>query len=132
MSRQRDLLEIVDAAHPRGGRSHLLHRGQDQADQHGDDGNDDQEFDERERPATVKPAEHTKSTDCECRNTRRTAKLLLKNRSRNRPLQITPDDGPLTQACSVKCLTLNSPLESEMRAMLLHQVKTLLEPTDLP
>src|SRR5207249_1723110 len=46
--RQPDLLEVVARLHAGGGLAHLLHCGQQQADQDGNDGNHHQQFDERE------------------------------------------------------------------------------------
>jgi len=50
---QADLLEVIAALHSIGRLAHLLHRGQQQADQHANDGNHHQQFDERERPTTL-------------------------------------------------------------------------------
>ena len=47
---QAKLLEVVGALHAVGGLTHLLHRGQEQADQHRDDGNHHQELNEGEGP----------------------------------------------------------------------------------
>ena len=46
---QPELLEVVLAGGPGGRLADLLHRGQQQPDEHGDDGDDDQQFDQRER-----------------------------------------------------------------------------------
>ena len=56
VARQRDLLEVVGALHPRGGLADLLHRGQQQADQDRDDGDDDEQFDQREGAVRGRPA----------------------------------------------------------------------------
>ena len=48
VQRQADLLEVVRTAHAIGGLAHLLHGGEEQTNQDGDDGNHDQQFDERE------------------------------------------------------------------------------------
>ena len=45
---QTDLLEVVGAAHAVGGFAHFLHGGNQQADKHGDDGYNYQQFDESE------------------------------------------------------------------------------------
>jgi hypothetical protein len=45
---QADLLEVVLTLQTAGGLAHLLHGGQEQAQQDGDDGNDDEQLDERE------------------------------------------------------------------------------------
>ena len=45
---QADLLEVALAAGAVGRLAHLLHRGQEQSDQHGDDGNHHQQLDQRE------------------------------------------------------------------------------------
>ena len=45
---QADLLEVVRALHPVGGLADLLDRGQQQADQDGDDGDHHQQLDQRE------------------------------------------------------------------------------------
>jgi hypothetical protein len=50
---QADLLEVVGALHPVGGRPHFLHRRQQQGDQDTDNGNDDEELDEGEAQAPV-------------------------------------------------------------------------------
>jgi len=39
---QADLLEVVAALHPVGGLADLLHRGQQEADEDGDNGDDDE------------------------------------------------------------------------------------------
>jgi hypothetical protein len=49
---EQDLLEVVGAFHPVGGFPDLLHGGQEQADQDGDDGDDDEQLDERKPPTT--------------------------------------------------------------------------------
>jgi len=43
-----DLLEVVGALHSGGGFTHLLDGGEQQADQDGDDGDHDEQFDQRE------------------------------------------------------------------------------------
>jgi hypothetical protein len=43
---QADLLEVILAAHATRRLADLLDRGQQQRDQHGDDGDDDQQFDQ--------------------------------------------------------------------------------------
>src|SRR5262249_4642762 len=48
VKRQADLLQVVGARRPRGGFADLLDGGQQQADEHGDDGDDDQQLDQRE------------------------------------------------------------------------------------
>jgi hypothetical protein len=48
---QADLLEVVRAGGAGGGVADFLHGGQQEADEHGDDGNHDEEFDQRERAA---------------------------------------------------------------------------------
>src|SRR5262249_25103444 len=53
---QGELLEVVGAAHPVGGLAHLLHRRQQQADQHRDDGDDDEQLDEGEGAARIQVA----------------------------------------------------------------------------
>ena len=45
-----DLLEVVHALNASCRLPRLLYRGQQQADQDGDDGNDDEQFDQRETP----------------------------------------------------------------------------------
>jgi hypothetical protein len=40
-----ELFEVVGAAHAIGGFAHLLHGGKKQSQQHGDDGDDDEQFD---------------------------------------------------------------------------------------
>src|SRR5260370_82449 len=47
------LLEVVAAPRPVGRFAHLLDGRQQESDQHRDDGNDDQQLDERERPPTA-------------------------------------------------------------------------------
>ena len=47
--READLLQVVLALGPGGGLADLLHGGQQQADQDGDDRDDHQQLDERER-----------------------------------------------------------------------------------
>src|SRR5262245_57611204 len=49
VERQADLLEVVLALRPRGRLAHLLDGGQEQADEDGNDGEDDQQLDQRER-----------------------------------------------------------------------------------
>src|SRR5205807_129756 len=44
---QAHLLEVVGALDACGRLAHLLHRRQEQADQHGDDGNDNKQLDQR-------------------------------------------------------------------------------------
>jgi len=48
-----ELLEVVAALRPCGGFAHLLDGGQQEADEHGDDGDDHQQLDQRERHATT-------------------------------------------------------------------------------
>src|SRR5262249_4672847 len=48
---QPDLLEIVLALHACGRLAHFLHGGQEQSDQHADDGNNHQQLDQREAAA---------------------------------------------------------------------------------
>jgi hypothetical protein len=43
-----ELSQVVAAPHPIGGLAALLHRGQQQADQYSDDGDNHQQFDQRE------------------------------------------------------------------------------------
>ena len=50
-----DLLQVVLALHAGGGLADLLDGGQQQADQDGDDGDHDQQFDERERSTRNDP-----------------------------------------------------------------------------
>jgi hypothetical protein len=50
---QSDLLEVVLALDPGGGLAHLLHGGEQEPDQDGNDGDHHQQFDERER--TLRP-----------------------------------------------------------------------------
>src|SRR5262249_59757750 len=47
-----DLLEVIATLHPRGSLAHFLHRWQQQPDQHGNNRDDDQQLDERERRPT--------------------------------------------------------------------------------
>jgi hypothetical protein len=54
LERQPDLLEIIGADHAVGGVADLPHGGQQQRDQHADDGNHDQQFDQRERPGSAR------------------------------------------------------------------------------
>src|SRR5205823_2458176 len=49
VDRQAELFEVILATQPRRRLPHLLHRRQQQADQGRDNGNDDKEFDQRER-----------------------------------------------------------------------------------
>src|SRR5262249_41896490 len=49
---ERQLLEVVLAAGPVGSLAHLLHGGQEQADEDGDDGDHHQQLDQRERAAS--------------------------------------------------------------------------------
>src|SRR5262249_7168926 len=51
VERQADLLEIVGTLRPGSGLAHLLHRGHEQGDQDGDDGDYDQQFNEGEAAA---------------------------------------------------------------------------------
>ena len=53
---QADLLEVVGALDAGGGLADLLHGGQQQADQDGDDGDDDQQLDQREAGAALMAA----------------------------------------------------------------------------
>src|SRR5262249_23670515 len=46
--RQGHLAQVVGAGGAGGGRAHLLHSGQEQADEHGDDGDDHQQLNQRE------------------------------------------------------------------------------------
>src|SRR5262249_29311484 len=48
VTRETNLLEVVGAGHAVGGFAHLLHGGQEQADQDGDDGDDHEQLDEGE------------------------------------------------------------------------------------
>jgi hypothetical protein len=48
MKRQRELFEIVGALGAGRGLANLLHRGNQEADQDGDDGDDDQQLNQRE------------------------------------------------------------------------------------
>ncbi len=48
MERQTDLLQIILALQPRRRLAHLLDGGHEQRDQNRDDGDDDEQFDERE------------------------------------------------------------------------------------
>jgi hypothetical protein len=50
-----DLLEVVGAGGAGGGLAHFLHSGQQQPDQHGDDRDDDEQLDQRERGAGFRP-----------------------------------------------------------------------------
>src|SRR5262249_3466183 len=53
------LLEVAGAVRPVGRFAHFLHGRQQQSDQHREDGNDDQQFNERERrPATDRTTPH--------------------------------------------------------------------------
>ena len=52
VSRQRDLLEVVLAAHAGGGGAHLLHGRQEHADEDGDDGDHHQHLNEGKSPLT--------------------------------------------------------------------------------
>src|SRR5262249_49515028 len=45
-----ELLQVIGALHAIGRLAHLLHRGQQQADEDADDGDDDEELDQRESP----------------------------------------------------------------------------------
>ncbi len=45
---QTDLLQVVDALRTAGGLTSRLHGGQEECDQHGDDGDDDKQLDQRE------------------------------------------------------------------------------------
>src|SRR5262249_2573181 len=45
-----ELLEVVGALDAVGSLADLLHGGEEETDQHRDDGNDDEQFDEREAP----------------------------------------------------------------------------------
>jgi hypothetical protein len=56
MKRQSQLLEVVDALHPPGCLARGLDGGQEQGDQHGDDGDDHEQLDERE--TAVLPLSH--------------------------------------------------------------------------
>jgi hypothetical protein len=47
VQRQADLFEVVFADRPVGSLTHLLNGRQEQADEHGDDGHDDQKLNER-------------------------------------------------------------------------------------
>jgi hypothetical protein len=51
VERQGELLEVVLALGAGGGLAHLLHGGQEQADEEGDDGDHHQQLDQREAPA---------------------------------------------------------------------------------
>src|SRR4051794_2733848 len=51
VKRKPDLLEVVLAFRPCGGLAYLLHRGQEQPNEDGDDGNYNQQFDQREARA---------------------------------------------------------------------------------
>jgi len=53
VQRQAELLEVVAALHAGGGFAHLLDRGQEQADEDGDDGDDHQQLDQREATPTA-------------------------------------------------------------------------------
>jgi hypothetical protein len=52
MQGETDLLEIVLAVEATGGLPRLLHRRQQQAEQNGEKSNHNQQFDQREGPAT--------------------------------------------------------------------------------
>src|SRR5262249_48505124 len=59
---QADLLEVVLALHACGGLADLLHGGQQQADQDGEDGDDDEQLDQREgTPAAGRTVPHGKA-----------------------------------------------------------------------
>ena len=49
---QAELLQVVGALNPAGGLARRLHGGQQQRDQHGDDGDDHQQLDQRETSRT--------------------------------------------------------------------------------
>src|SRR4029077_8164081 len=51
---QPDLVQVVRALHPVGGLPDLLHRGQQQANEDRDDGNDNEQLDERKGGATAR------------------------------------------------------------------------------
>ncbi len=53
VQRQRDLLEVVGALRAVGGLAHLLHRRQQETNQHRYDGNDDEQLDQRESPSAL-------------------------------------------------------------------------------
>ena len=55
---QADLLQVVGAIDAAGRFAHLLHRRQQQADQHGDDGDDHQQLDQRKAAAAPGTALH--------------------------------------------------------------------------
>ena len=53
-----DLLEVVGAGHAVGRLAHFLHGGNQQADEHGDDGDHHEQFDQRET-TPIPPGEET-------------------------------------------------------------------------
>ena len=53
-----DLLEVVGAGHAVGRLAHLLHGGNQQADQYGDDGDNHEQFNQRET-TPIPPGEET-------------------------------------------------------------------------
>src|SRR5262245_17298680 len=53
LQRQTDLLQVVHALRPGRCLPHFLNRGHEQADQYANDGDDDQEFNQRERAVTL-------------------------------------------------------------------------------
>src|SRR5262249_57831494 len=58
---QAQLLEVVGALQPRGGLAHLLDGGQQEADEHGDDGDHHQQLDQREGGAASAEGRHGQS-----------------------------------------------------------------------
>ena len=63
VGRQGNLLEIVLALGPGGGFANLLHRGHQQPNQDGDDGDHNQQFDQRETGSTIVPCHDSASTN---------------------------------------------------------------------
>ena len=55
LDRQGELFEVVDALGSAGRLTHLLHGRQEQADEDGNDGDHDEQFDEREGTAARPP-----------------------------------------------------------------------------
>ena len=52
VEREPDLLQVVRTLHPRGGLADLLNRRQQQANENRNDGDDDEQFNQRESPRT--------------------------------------------------------------------------------
>src|SRR5262249_16108576 len=73
---QTDLLEVVLAAGAVGRLADLLDGGQEQADQHRDDGDDDQQLDQRERRASAERRRADHENPFEKRTRKQTARPL--------------------------------------------------------